>query len=161
MCIRDRHMIKTAEKWGHRAVAITDHGVVQAFPDASHAAKDIKILYGCEGYLLEDKDLIREDGTIDYKGRGTNHVIIFARNREGLKNLYKLVSISHLEYFYKKPRIPKSVLQQHREGLIIGSACEAGEIYRAILNGESEDELKRLVDFYDYLEIQPVSYTHL
>ena len=151
-----KHMIKTAEKWGHRAVAITDHGVVQAFPDASHAAKDIKILYGCEGYLLEDKDLIREDGTIDYKGRGTNHVIIFARNREGLKNLYKLVSISHLEYFYKKPRIPKSVLQQHREGLIIGSACEAGEIYRAILNGESEDELKRLVDFYDYLEIQPL-----
>ena len=62
-----------------------------------------------KGYLLEDKDLIREDGTIDYKGRGTNHVIIFARNREGLKNLYKLVSISHLEYFYKKPRIPKSV----------------------------------------------------
>ena len=92
-----KQMIKTAEKWCHRAVAIRDHGCVQSFPDASHAAKDIKILYGCEGYLLEDKDLIREDGTIDYKGRGTNHVIIFARHREGLKNLYKLVSISHLE----------------------------------------------------------------
>lgn len=151
-----KRMVQTAEKWGHSAVAITDHGVVQAFPDASHAAKDIKILYGCEGYLLEDRDLIGEDGTIDYKGRGTNHVIIFAKNREGLRNLYKLVSLSHLEYFYKKPRIPKSVLTRHREGLIVGSACEAGEIYRAILAGESEEELRRLVEFYDYLEIQPL-----
>ncbi len=151
-----KRMIKTAEKWGHRAVAVTDHGVVQAFPDASHAAKDIKILYGCEGYLLDDRGLIREDGTIDYKGRGTNHVIIFARNREGLKNLYKLVSMSHLEYFYKKPRIPKSVLQQYREGLIIGSACEAGEIYRAILAGADDEEMEYLVGLYDYLEIQPL-----
>lgn len=151
-----KNMVRTAEKWGHRAVAITDHGVVQAFPDASHAAKDIKILYGCEGYLLEDRDLINEDGTIRYKERGTNHVIIFAKNREGLKNLYKLVSLSHLEYFYKKPRIPKSVLNSHREGLIVGSACEAGEIYRAILRGEDEEEMKRLADFYDYLEIQPL-----
>jgi DNA polymerase III subunit alpha, Gram-positive type len=151
-----KRMVKTAEKWGHKAVAITDHGVVQAFPDASHAAKDIKILYGCEGYLLEDRDLIDENGVINYKGRGTNHVIIFARNRKGLKNLYKLVSLSHLEYFYKKPRIPKSILQKYREGLIVGSACEAGELYRAVLNNESDEEIKRLVDFYDYLEIQPL-----
>ncbi len=151
-----KRMVQTAEKWGHKAIAITDHGVVQAFPDASHAAKDIKILYGCEGYLLEDRDLINEDGSINYKGRGTNHVIIFAKNRTGLKNLYKLVSFSHLDYFYKKPRIPKSVLTKHREGLIVGSACEAGEIYRAVLRDEDEAEMKRLVDFYDYLEIQPI-----
>lgn len=151
-----KHMVKTAEKWGHKAVAITDHGVVQGFPDASHAAGDIKVLYGCEGYLLEDKDLIGADGTINYKGKGTNHVIIFAKNREGLKNLYRLVSLSHLEYFYKKPRIPKSILTKYREGLIIGSACEAGEIYRAILNKESDAEIERLVGFYDYLEIQPL-----
>ena len=151
-----KHMVQTAEKWGHKAIAITDHGVVQAFPDASHAAKDIKILYGCEGYLLEDRDLINEDGSINYKGRGTNHVIIFAKNRTGLKNLYKLVSFSHLNYFYKKPRIPKSVLTKHREGLIVGSACEAGEIYRAVLRNEDEEEMRRLVEFYDYLEIQPV-----
>lgn len=153
-----KYMIKTAQKWGHKAVAVTDHGVVQAFPEASHAADDIKILYGCEGYLLEDKDLINEDGSINYndKNHGTNHVILFAKNKVGLKNLYKLVSLSHLNYFYKKPRIPKSVLTKYREGLIVGSACEAGEVYQAILNNESEEELRRLVEFYDYLEIQPL-----
>ena len=149
-------MVKTAEKWGHPAVAITDHGVVQAFPDASHAAKNIKILYGCEGYLLDDRDLIRPDGSIDFKARPTNHVILFAKNREGLKNLYKLVSISHLDYFYKKPRLPRSVIEAHREGLIIGSACVMGEIYQAILNDAPEEELEYLVGFYDYLEIQPL-----
>lgn len=98
-----KQLVKTAESWGHKAIAITDHGVVQAFPDASHAGKEIKILYGVEGYLLEDRDCIREDGTIDYKKKGTNHVIILAKNRVGLKNLYKLVSYSHLNYFYKRP----------------------------------------------------------
>ena len=103
-----KRMVKTAEKWGHKAVAITDHGVVQAFPEASHAGKDIKILYGCEGYLLEDKDLIAEDGTINYKGRPTNHVIVFAKNKTGLKDLYRLVSMSHLNYFYKNTDLQKN-----------------------------------------------------
>ncbi|MCB6992589.1 PolC-type DNA polymerase III [bacterium 210820-DFI.6.37] len=151
-----KQLVKTAESWGHKAIAITDHGVVQAFPDASHAGKDIKILYGVEGYLLEDKDCILPDGTIEYKKKGTNHVIILAQNRTGLKNLYKLVSYSHLNYFYKRPRMPKSVISAHREGLIIGSACEAGEIYQAILRGEGPEEMERLVNFYDYLEIQPL-----
>ena len=151
-----KHLVKAAERWGHKAIAITDHGVVQAFPDASHAGKDIKILYGVEGYLLEDRDCIRQDGSIDYKKKGTNHVIILAQNRIGLKNLYKLVSYSHLNYFYKRPRMPKSVVARHREGLIIGSACEAGEIYQAVLNQENAEEIARLVSFYDYLEIQPL-----
>ncbi|MBQ6400905.1 MAG: PolC-type DNA polymerase III [Firmicutes bacterium] len=149
-------MVETAEKWGHPAVAVTDHGVVQAFPDASHAAKEIKILYGCEGYLLDDRGLIGEDGTIDYRGRGTNHIIIFARNQQGLRNLYRLVSLSHLDYFYKKPRIPRSVLDNYREGLILGSACEAGEVFRAVLNDAPEEELEFLAGYYDYLEIQPL-----
>ncbi|MCQ2546017.1 MAG: PolC-type DNA polymerase III [Clostridia bacterium] len=149
-------VVKTAEKWGHKAVAITDHGVVQAFPDASHAAKEIKILYGCEGYLVDDTGLIAADGTIDYRTRRTNHIVIFARNREGLMNLYRLVSLSHLKYFYKRPRIPKSVLEENREGLILGSACEAGEVYSALKAGAGDEELEKIASFYDYLEIQPV-----
>ena len=151
-----KRLVQMAESWGHPAVAITDHGVVQAFPDASHAGKDIMIIYGCEGYMLDDRDLIADDGTIDYKAKGTNHIIILAKNKKGLENLYRLVSLAHLDYFYKKPRIPRSVLEKHREGLILGSACEAGEVFRAVLDGAPEDELAFLVNFYDYLEIQPL-----
>lgn len=151
-------LVKTAASWGQKAIAITDHGVVQAFPDAAKTVKykklDISIIYGLEGYLYDDTN--DQDGKIDYKSKNTNHVILLARTQEGLKNLYKLVSISHLEYFYKKPRIPKSVLTEYREGLIIGSACEAGEVYRSILHNSSEAEIEKIASYYDYLEIQPL-----
>ena len=86
----------------------------------------------------------------------TYHVIILARNDIGRVNLYQLVSASHLVYYNRRPRIPKSVLNEHREGLIVGSACEAGELYRALLDGKPDETIARIVDFYDYLEIQPL-----
>lgn len=84
------------------------------------------------------------------------HAVILAKNDTGRINLYKLVSLSHLEYYSRRPRIPKSVFEENREGLLIGSACEAGELYQAILRGQPKEELTRLVNFYDYLEIQPL-----
>ncbi len=157
-------IVKKAAMWGQPAVAITDHGVVQSFPDAAKTAKnlkkskdiDIKIIYGMEGYVYDETGHVDSEGNIDYKAGPTNHIILLAKTQEGIKNIYKLVSISHLNYFYKRPRLPKSVIEAHREGLIIGSACEAGEVYRAILNGKSEEEIERIADFYDYLEIQPL-----
>ncbi|ADL04444.1 PolC-type DNA polymerase III [Lacrimispora saccharolytica] len=86
----------------------------------------------------------------------THHVIILAANDVGRVNLYRLISYSHIDFYARRPRIPKSVLNQNREGLIVGSACEAGEIYQALLRGVSDAELAKLVNFYDYLEIQPL-----
>ncbi len=275
--------------WGHTAVAVTDHGVVQAFPDISEQAEKhgIKPLYGVEGYLIDDgrafihnpddspvdsatviiynykgvikgseyidgrcvneiefmqastdeiarwakkalvlyipnnendsflRDLAGEglriievkklvsrllytkwyekesevvdnpdstarvwrellkilssqdirsanelcvaaaDAGIDKKMR-RYHVIILARNKAGLKNLYELISYSHINFFYKKPRIPKSILDAKRRNFYIGSACEAGELYVAVVAGENEERLEETAGFYDYLEIQPV-----
>ena len=142
-------LVNTAARWGWPAIAITDHGVVQAFPEAMKAAKgkNIKIIYGIEGYLTGD----------DYQQRRANHIILLAKNSIGLHNIYRMVSLSHLKYMYKsRPRLPKKIISELREGVIIGSACEAGELIRAIVNGESDEKLLEIASFYDYLEIQPI-----
>lgn len=85
------------------------------------------------------------------------HFIAIAKNKRGLRNLYELISASHLEYFYKKPRIPKSLLRSKMEGLLLGTACQAGELYQAILNRDTEERISEIANFYDYLEVQPIA----
>ena len=156
-------IINRAFKWGHRAVAITDHGVVQAYPAAADAVKkirksggDFKVIYGVEAYYVDDINNNIEGLTPRQMGRLSNHQIILVKNLVGLKNLYKLVSEGHLKDFYGRPVTLRSKLDELREGLIVGSACEAGELYKAIIDGKPEEELLRIADYYDYLEIQPV-----
>ena len=100
-------------------------------------------------------DLNNKTQEIDVKKLKSFHQIILVRNHIGLKNLYKLISYGHIECFYRKPLIPKSVLMQHREGLIFGSACEAGELFQAFVDERPHEEIVQLAKFYDYLEIQP------
>ncbi len=287
--IEPSKLFRNLSDWGHTAVAVTDHGVVQAFPEIAEQADKygIKPLYGVEGYLIDDGRAILHnpaDSLLDgpvvilhndagvakgcrysggqcidavefetnetaeismwangslvlYISNGENdlyisklaaagvklvdihklakrlsntkwfkcnsaagesmdstagwwtellsvlkkrgihssnelcieaadagidkkmrqyHIIILARSKAGLKNLYELISYSHINFFYKKPRIPKSILDAKRRDLFIGSACEAGEMYRAVVAGESDEELNKIAEFYDYLEIQPV-----
>ncbi len=105
---------------------------------------------------LSEIDSLREISEEIIKKMPTSHAIILAKNNIGRINLYKLVSLSHLSYYNRRPRVPKSLFLKYREGLLIGSACEAGELYQALLRNEPEWEIERLVKFYDYLEIQPL-----
>ncbi len=118
--------------------------------------KFVEMLHARGLDTIEDVNEAAKSSKDDVKKQNTYHAIILATNEIGRVNLYRLISKSHIEYFNKRPRIPKSEFIEHREGLLIGSACEAGELYQAILFGRPEEEIARLVNFYDYLEIQPI-----
>ena len=118
--------------------------------------KFIKMLRERDVHDLDQVNQLGKSSADQIKKLPTYHAILLAANDIGRVNLYRLVSWSHLQYYNRRPRVPKSVLQKYREGLILGSACEAGELYQAIIRGASEQELARLVNFYDYLEIQPL-----
>ncbi len=163
-------LVKQAIKWGHEAVAITDHGVVQALPEAYAASgkgSKIKLILGMEGYLVDDEKypdflnmktnqyeryhiifLVKEDTSMDES-------IPKEERKYGRKNLYEMISASNVKYFKKRPLIPKSLLRKKRDCMIVGSACEQGEVYQAILDDVDEDKLEEIASFYDYLEIQP------
>ncbi len=153
-------LIKRAAEWGHRAIAITDHGVAQAYPEAMNTAeelksqgKEIKVLYGVEAYYVNEDTL--KEGEDPAKAR-PYHMVLFAKNQVGLKNLYKLISFSHLDNFYRRPRISKKKLLELREGLLVGSACEAGELFQEIVAGKPFEQLCETARFYDFLEVQPL-----
>jgi len=143
-------LVKLAAQWGHEAIAITDHGVVQAFPEAYEAGEKygVKIIYGMEAYIFDDS--LKTNTRVP-----TYHCLLLVKNLEGLKNLYKLVTESHLNYFSRVPRIPKSLLARMRQGLLVGTACEAGELIRTYLNNRDKKVLQEIAAFYDFIEIQP------
>ena len=142
----------------HLGVSLENHH--RAVDDAKATAD---ILLVCFKKLKEELDVhdlktlnVQFLENVDIKKQPTSHIIILAKTQAGIKNLYKIVSAAHLEHFARRPRIPKTLLSEFREGLIIGSACEGGEVYKAVLEGKTIDELKEIAEFYDYLEIQPI-----
>ncbi len=118
--------------------------------------KFIEMLKERDAITLDAVNELAKSSTDNIKKMPTHHAIILIKNEIGRINLYKLISYSHIDYFNHQPRIPKSVYLKYSEGLMIGSACEAGELYQAIIGGRNEKEIARLVRFYDYLEIQPL-----
>lgn len=143
-------LISRAAEFGHRAIAVTDDCAVQAFPEAYQASKrlankgtNIKVIYGMEAIIHDDESNLQ------------SCAVLLAKSQKGLKNLYKLVSWSHLENLHKNtPCITKEKLTELRDGLYIG-CCTSGELFRAVCNGKPRDLLRNIAEYYDYLEIQP------
>ncbi len=143
-----------------KAVGVSLQNHHRAVDDAACTAEIfVKFVEMLEERGIFDVDELNSQGAVSpdtIKKLPTYHAVIFMCNETGRVNLYRLVSQSHLKYYHRRPRVPKSVFEKYREGLIIGSACEAGELYQAILRNAPQQEIARLVNFYDYLEIQPL-----
>ncbi|MCD7867545.1 MAG: PolC-type DNA polymerase III, partial [Clostridiales bacterium] len=143
-----------------RAVGVSLDHHHRAVDDAACTAEIfVKFVEMLREREISDLEELNRQGSVSVemvKKLPTYHAVIFARNETGRINLYKLVSQSHLKYFRRKPRVPKSLFLEHQEGLLIGSACEAGELYQALLRNAPDAEIARIVNFYDYLEIQPL-----
>lgn len=150
-----RHKLNVVAE--HLGVKLENHhrAVDDSMATAEIFIKCIEILKDKGACTVDDIDKVF-GGEVDYKKADTYHAIILVKNSVGLKNLYKIISESHLKYYYKRPRVPKKLLMAHREGLILGSACEAGELYSAIVEKKSDEEIEKIARFYDYLEIQPL-----
>lgn len=150
----------------HRLNNIAEHLKLPAFRHhrASDDAKELAEIYFRLTEILQKENEVEDfsqinsalAGNVNVATMRPYHQILLVRTQAGMKNLYKLISASHLNYFYKKPRIPKSLLMQLRDGLLVGSACDAGELHIAVREGRPWNELKDIASFYDYLEIQPV-----
>src|SRR5690606_24057792 len=151
----NRHKLDIVAK--HLGVSLKNHH--RAVDDAQATAeifiKCLEILVDKGAVTVGDIDRVLA-GETDLRNLPAYHAILLVRDRTGLRNLYRIISESHLKYFYKKPRVPRSVLTRYRDGLLVGSACEAGELYRALLDGASDQEAEKIAGFYDYLEIQPL-----
>ena len=149
-----RHNLKEVTK--HFGISLENHH--RAVDDAEATAEIFKKFMGMvlkeNAYLLTEVDNVYKN---NIESLPTYHIILLVKNKEGLRNLYELVSLANLKYYHRRPRIPKSLLKKMRGGMILGSACEAGEVIQAYLRGKSDEEIKEIAEFYDYIEMQPNS----
>lgn len=160
--IPNLHNYKLDTLCKHLGVSLENHH--RAVDDAGATADAfIKLVEMLKERDIFDLEMLNEKGKLDVdsiRKLHQYHCIILAANETGRINLYRLISASHLTYFSRFPKIPKSLVNQYRDGLIVGSACEAGELFRAMLSGRSDAEIARIVNFYDYLEVQPIGNNH-
>lgn len=147
--VRVQDLLSRTEEWGMPAVALTDFCNTRGFPDTvSRFRKDKqKVIYGCEAILIPSAASSAETGV---------HIMLLARNRQGLVHLNQLVSLSYMKYFKRVPCMPRECVEKLRDGLLIGCSCEGGEVAQLLQANASEEELEECVRFYDYLEVQPI-----
>ena len=153
-----KDIIEFAADNGMTAVALTDHASVSGFGEAAHYSsqhENFKMIYGMEAFAVNDLEPSVTGDEKYIKESPSFHVTFLIMNETGKENLYQLMSDSEEKYKAFKPRIPWSEIQKNREGLLVGSACEVGELYLAVMDGESDEVLEEIASRYDYIEVQP------